>query len=110
MQITSQQYPEHRMRLPQDSRSAKRLFWRTADFLFGSIAGWIFVSGYVLLSDRQSVAKLRRRRFSLTRQSLAHARMAGCFISNALKSFFKYIEVFPETQKLYIFPENVERM
>jgi hypothetical protein len=53
MQITSQQYPKHRMRLPQDSRSAKRLFWRTADFLFESIAGWIFASGCAFLVDNR---------------------------------------------------------
>jgi hypothetical protein len=40
---------------PTDSRCAKKLFWRAADFSFGSIAGWIFVRGYALLSGRQSV-------------------------------------------------------
>jgi hypothetical protein len=68
MQNTSQQYPEHRLYFLQILRLLEDYSVEPPIFLFGSVAGCIFVSGYAVLSGRQSVESLRRRRLSLTRQ------------------------------------------
>jgi hypothetical protein len=80
MQNTFQQSPEYRMRLPQIREVTKDY---SGELLISCLdlsrVGYL-QPGYALLSGRQSVAKLRRRRLSLTRRWLAHACMAGCFI------------------------------
>jgi hypothetical protein len=77
MQITSQQHPEHRMRLPQDSRSANR--------------GLDICVRISLSLWHASVAR-----------PCADGRMFH--IKCPEKIFFKDIEVFPDTQKFYISP------
>jgi len=68
MQNTSQQYPEHRLHLLQVPGLLEDYSGEPLIFLFGSVAGCIFVSGYAVLSGRQSAESPLRRRLSLTRQ------------------------------------------